>query len=281
MRILVDADYIVYAAGFVCRHNRYTVVTGKGDKAMMLGEFKGKREATAALKAAGVDGDIYQSQEMEPLSHALFTAKRMMEKLRDKIEKKFDQFVELEVYLTGDGNFRDRLATIKPYKGNRQAVEVPYKADLQKYMVDRWDAVYVHGMEADDAVAMRQTELAGDSIIVTRDKDLLQVPGWHYNPDKGFVKVSKKLGELLLYRQIISGDATDNIMGCYRIGVGKAKDILPVWSECMEEVTINTFANNMARYPEQYPENMTAIEAFKETAQLVYMRRSVNDTRFQ
>ena len=86
------------------------------------------------------------------------------------------------LHLTGKGNFRDEIAVTAPYKGNRKDAEKPkhYKL-IRDYLVYSWDAVIWEGMEADDAIAIEATELAGDGVIVSLDKDLDQVVGWHYN----------------------------------------------------------------------------------------------------
>jgi hypothetical protein len=88
------------------------------------------------------------------------------------------------LYLTGEGNFREKIAVTKPYKGNRKG-EKPYHFDnITTYMVGNYDTVIVEGMEADDAMSIRQTR-EGDTVICTRDKDLRMVPGWHYGWECG------------------------------------------------------------------------------------------------
>mgnify|MGYP000987882485 FL=1 len=93
-----------------------------------------------------------------------------------------------ELFLTGKSNVRYEYAVTAEYKGNRKGTEKPTHYHLlREYLVSSWDALVVEGMEADDMLAIRATELGDDSIIVTLDKDLDQVSGWHYN----FVKKNK------------------------------------------------------------------------------------------
>jgi 5'-3' exonuclease len=88
------------------------------------------------------------------------------------------------------------------------------------------------GIEADDMLAIRATELGDDSVMVTLDKDLDQVVGWHYN----FVKknkyfITKDEGLLNFYKQFLVGDRTDNIIGVKGIGDKKAHKLLEGQSE--------------------------------------------------
>lgn len=51
-------------------------------------------------------------------------------------------------------------------------------------------------------------------ICVSNDKDLLQLPGWHYNfVNKTMTLVSPLDGLRTFYKQLILGDKTDNIPG--------------------------------------------------------------------
>jgi len=149
------------------------------------------------------------------------------------------------IYITGKGNFREKIATLKPYKGNRSQPKPFHYHNLRAYMVGVMGAILVDGMEADDALAMYQTEtlsiLEGNplysgpremTIICSRDKDLKQVPGWHYTWECGkqpswgpsfvdgygeiYLDDKRKLkgyGDKFFLAQCLMGDATDNIGG--------------------------------------------------------------------
>lgn len=116
-------------------------------------------------------------------------------------------------------NFRNRLATTWPYKGHRKAGERPrYYEAIRDYMVEQWQAQMLRGIEADDALTVTANVLKGqgiECIIVTEDKDLLQYPGLHYNPNKSkeVFEISETQGAFNLWSQVITGDLTDNIPG--------------------------------------------------------------------
>jgi len=137
-----------------------------------------------------------------------------------------------ELFLTGKGNFRDEYAVTAPYKGNRKSEKPTHFHLLREYLTLSWGAYVAEGMEADDWLAIKATELGEDSVIVTLDKDLDQVEGWHYN----FVKknkyfIDKAQGLLNFYTQFLVGDSVDNIKGAKGIGPKKAHKLLVDKSE--------------------------------------------------
>ena len=135
---------------------------------------------------------------------------------------------EHELFLTGKVNYRNDIAVTVPYKGNRKDVKKPVHLPLlREYLQTAWAASVSDGQEADDDIAIRATELGDDCIIVSIDKDFMQVPGWHYN----FVKKEKKYvtpeeGLRFFYKQILTGDNADNIKGIHRVGDVKATKML-------------------------------------------------------
>ena len=79
--------------------------------------------------------------------------------------------------------------------------------------------------EADDDVGIASTQYNG--WIVHVDKDLNQLPGWHYNPIKGEeYYVTEEEGLRSFYTQLLTGDRIDNIVGLYGIGPVKAAKLL-------------------------------------------------------
>ena len=135
---------------------------------------------------------------------------------------------EHELFLTGKTNFRHDIAVTEPYKGNRKGKEKPKHLPLlREYLQTAWAAKVSEGQEADDDIAIRATQLKDDCIIVSIDKDFKQVSGWHYN----FVKKEKSYvtpeeGLRFFYKQILTGDAADNIKGIHRVGDVKATKML-------------------------------------------------------
>jgi hypothetical protein len=60
------------------------------------------------------------------------------------------------------------------------------------------------------------------AVICSIDKDLRQIPGHHMVLGKGHLKVMPDGGMMRLYTQILAGDMTDNIRGCWQTGVTRS-----------------------------------------------------------
>jgi len=192
---------------------------------------------------------------------------RMAERLEEML------FLELGVekyegYLTGSGNFRVDIAVTAPYKGNRSGTKPKHYSLLREYLQDAWGFVVVDGEEADDRVAARATGLGRDCIIVSIDKDLLTVPGNHYNWQKQEVhEVSKETALKNFYRQILTGDRIDHVLGIRGIGPKKADKILEGCTSPAEYLKTVTAA--FAKVDEA-----SAQQRVEENAKLLWMCRN-------
>ena len=141
---------------------------------------------------------------------------------------KIDSFT---LYVSGGRNFRKDIDP--SYKANRTLPDPKYREMLRQYLIQDWGAIECVGYEADDACGVYQTE---NTVIVGIDKDLLQVPGYHYSwpiVRKGVVQresiwreVSEEQGWRNLFTQCLTGDVIDNIKGIRGIGPVKAAKIL-------------------------------------------------------
>jgi hypothetical protein len=171
-----------------------------------------------------------------------------------------------QLYLTGGGNFRKELATIQPYKGTRKSEKPKHYQALRDYLVDHWNAKVIQGMEADDALAMEGTRLGDEAVIVSIDKDLLQVKGRHYNFNtKQMVVIDEFTGMYNLYHQLLTGDRVDNIRGVQGIGKVKATKLL---KDC--ETEYEMFTTVLKAYGNNLDELI-------ENARLLYLLRYEDD----
>lgn len=131
-----------------------------------------------------------------------------------------------EIYLSSKNNFRRKH--YPDYKANRKGTdEPPFLDDLKKYMVDEYGAYLCDGFEADDALGVVQSSFLSDSrvetCIVSIDKDLLQIPGWHYNTNNRTLQyIDAEQAELFYHCQLLAGDVADNIIGIRGIGLKTA-----------------------------------------------------------
>jgi len=97
------------------------------------------------------------------------------------------------------------------YKLHRDKVSPPkYLSSCKKYIEENWGSVSVPKLEADDILGYKQTK---DSVICSIDKDLLQVPGNHYNFVTKQFSISNPINNDIFWRQMLIGDGSDNIPG--------------------------------------------------------------------
>lgn len=123
------------------------------------------------------------------------------------------------------------------YKANRINMERPPLLPIIKsYLIDNYGAIIHSKIEADDACTILQVENTAvindeetqyNSILVSIDKDLRQVTGLHFNYDKcqlDFVSYSD--GLKWFFKQLLSGDRNDNVIGIGGIGPVKSNRIV-------------------------------------------------------
>ncbi len=142
------------------------------------------------------------------------------------------------VCMSSDTNFRKALWS--EYKANRASKRKPINlADLKEIVLCEFTTITKPGLEADDVMgvlATHPTAIKGRRLIVTIDKDLLQIPGKHLNPDKmdeGVITVTKDGGDHFHLLQTLTGDTVDNYPGCPGIGPKRADKLLQAdtWAE--------------------------------------------------
>lgn len=213
----------------------------------------------------------------------------------DRLEEVFKATgcTSAEFFLTGKSNFRYDIATIAPYKGNRTQDKPAHYQNMFNWLQFRYGALVVQGMEADDMLAIRQTQLGNKSVIVSRDKDLRMVEGWHYGyplsnqAEKPLEHISK-LGYLTLsekgkltggglrwfYAQCLMGDRTDNIKGIPKIGDAKAYYIL---QDATDEKEL--YEATLEAYQAYYVDAKVAYDSMYENARLVWMVLETEDSK--
>lgn len=129
---------------------------------------------------------------------------------------------EYRLFLTGKNNFR--YSIYPEYKAHRPTEKPFWLEKCREYLIATFNAEVINGQEADDALGINQTE---DTIICSIDKDLLMIPGQHYNFVKDeFITVTPESGIRHFYMQCLTGDRSDNIKGIEKIGPKKAEKIL-------------------------------------------------------
>lgn len=287
--VIIDSDSLTYAAAFAVEANRYAAVRKRvdaGTNAEVQELLVADCDYEYAKKLSEEPGvHVYKRTTVEPVESAIHALRSMLRTIREQIEERFGKATHTTYLLTGSGNFRDRLATLRRYKFNRVERAKPQHYGLmRKYLVDELGAKIVHWYEADDEAAIALTEAPEDTLVSSLDKDLLQVPGWHHIHGKGFLRISDKSGLLRFYMQALQGDSTDGIPGCKGIGPKKAQSIVlkaaqgaANYSE-LERVVwaaiVDAYRASLSKHGAEACGYEDAEGAALETARLVYLLRS-------
>lgn len=103
-------------------------------------------------------------------------------------------------YFSGSNNFRKDLEP--EYKAQRSSEKPLAFAEVRERLRPRFES---RTLEADDLLGLH----ASQGVIVTSDKDLLQVPGKHYNPYDPNAKirtVDQEEGTYHFLTQVLTGD---------------------------------------------------------------------------
>ena len=154
------------------------------------------------------------------------------------LEEKYEiKATHYKIFLGGSNNFRK---IINPaYKQNRKDKEYPpLMWYAKKYMIDAHKAFVCNGVEADDTIAATHRywlesewlDIEKDLVIVCSfDKDMQTVPcvlfdTYHTRRELRIIQVLDS--ERFFFKQMLVGDAADNIFGIPKVGDKTADKIL-------------------------------------------------------
>ena len=188
-----------------------------------------------------IDGDVfvfrcaYNAQEQVDWGNGLisswvdtFKAQRMIKHALNTLKEKLNAD-DMIIALSSPISFRKTLAPT--YKENRLFREplLAYKT-LREFIKKSYASQELSGLEGDDVLGILATSPEQkDTIIISLDKDLQQIPGKHYNidkPDQGITEVTTHQATLFFYTQVLTGDTTDGYAGCPGVGPKSAAKIL-------------------------------------------------------
>lgn len=283
-RILVDSDVYAYSAGGATQHTSYDCGALLPDgtvEEIVHPSMDAVRAWRAEEWPEGTEFvEPVRLVHAEPESHAIHLVKRSLHAVERAMDLAGIEYTRLELFMTGSGNFREKVATIKGYKANRDRNERPvhYKA-IRRYLTRAWDAVTVEGMEADDILSIISYQNRHkDVVIVSQDKDLKNVPGRHFNArTKTWTEVTPEMARLHFYRQLITGDTVDNISGCYKAGPKVAESLTESMSESeMYSRCLRLYQDSLGKKGCLYA-HMSAEDALLENARLLHLLRSEGD----
>ena len=185
MKLLIDADFIVYKA---CAAAESEVDFGD-DVILVTSNFD----------------DAYGATERE----------------LTKIRNNFGEFSDIILFFSDSKNFRKQIE--KSYKGHRNRKKPCGYKRVINALKEKYKVIIKPTLEADDAMGIYATKFPGNC-IVSPDKDMRQIPGKLYNFDEVFT-VSKEEGAKWHLVQALAGDQTDGYGGVPGIGVKRATSL--------------------------------------------------------
>ena len=244
-KLLFDGDILCHKAGAVSEIRHHCVVWPDGESYLA---FRYVAQAKEYIKDKP-GYSVRMEQEALPLGFAIKCVEGLINTACNELG-----CGEYEIYLSptnSNTNFRHQLCS--EYKANRKGLKKPINLNgIRKYLVEEHKAQVMVKYEADDALGIMQTHMDSKgetSCIVSIDKDLLQIPGYHYNPDnhelikasdpgkiwliqrKSGKKDLKGYGFLFFCAQLLLGDAIDNIFGLKGVGAVKAYNTLSKFND--------------------------------------------------
>jgi len=186
-----------------------------------------------------VDGDIVAYRTAMSFEHAieweegLWTLHSDVNECTAEIDNYLNWLLEevheasdIIIALTDRDNFRKEICS--EYKANRANKRKPLAlSGIRDFLEEEYDAIVWPKLEADDVIGILATQkkMINNCIIVSPDKDLLQIPGYHFIDGSLIHRCIEECDQWHM-TQSLTGDATDNYKGCPGIGPVKAERLL-------------------------------------------------------
>lgn len=255
--VLIDADSIIYKAGFSNEERLYHVFY-KESPAIPFVSVRYMSEVKDIIKDSE---DFFFEKEIRigPVQNALHSAKKIIASIKDSCKCN-----NITVVLSSPGKtLKHSIAKTAEYKGNRDPEAKPkqYK-ELREYLEKYYNAISYDGYEADDVINSLAIKYGmGNYIIASIDKDLQLIPGEHYNYSTGeLFHVTKEDAEENFWTLMLTGDSADNIKGIPKVGPRTASRLLaphkyediPYYILVMDAYQLAFKDKGKSRYDENY-----------------------------
>ena len=182
MKLLIDADFIVYKACAAAE----TEIDWGDDTILVTSNFS----------------DAYGATKREIT----------------KLENKFGSLSPIILFFSDAVNFRKKI--LAEYKGHRNRKKPCGYKRVINALGKEYKVIIKPELEADDSMGIYATRYP-DNMIVSPDKDMRQIPGQLYNFDETFT-ITPEEGASWHLIQTLAGDQTDGYGGVPGIGVKRA-----------------------------------------------------------
>lgn len=212
----MDGDIVLHKAAFACEKVWRKVYVKGMEFAGDITRYAYKKELDEYLQLSNLTNDDITIEEeitSEPIENAIYLCKTLLENIQGNTNA-----TQMRIFLSDTTTFRHRIAT--DYKCNRKRRPL-LKEEIKNYLLKHWGAEIEPDLEADDCLGIYE------GIKASIDKDLLMLPGRHYNIDKKTLgSITPSEGAKRFYAQVLTGDPTDNIKGLPGVGPKTAEKLL-------------------------------------------------------
>lgn len=221
MYVHVDSDSLLYKAAGCLQHTVY-IADGQ--------VYASAQDCIAAGYAEYMKQLQLKLPENEALEQACQIVRTYMRTIRNCVSESWpDRQYVYKTYLSSSTNFRLQVCNL--YKANRTQPKPILLAPVKQYFINKYKPIVIDNYEADDACASAHVacQRAGlESVLAHIDKDLDTIVGTHLNFDnKNVYVVTPAQALVTYYRQLLTGDVSDNVKGIKGIGPVKAAAIFP------------------------------------------------------
>lgn len=262
--ILIDGDIVKYRCAASAEKTKYLVENLGGYPIEHYDTYREAVRAEASWSESKVECLVWSRKEVQPLEFALQACKTTLDSLLAKLSPS-----KVSIFLSPERTFRHTLATTRPYKGNRVQPKPKYLKEVEQYLVKNHGAIFGDNVEADDEIGIALSAQGDSAVSVSIDKDLLQIPGWHYNWVNDTVTyIRPKESDFNFYTQMLTGDATDNIPGIAGCGPRRALSAL-LGAGSRKELCTRVWGV----YRDQFDGTENASRYFMEQASLLHILR--------
>lgn len=300
LNFLVDADTILYRSAALCQYN-YDVYHKETN--VLYTRVNSKKRFLEMAQEKNISPDdyyftpnvspCYPANSDKPEIVGFHAFNREIDRI---IQDNKKWLLDFKIALHGSGNFREEVATITPYKGNRKDKPM-FHQQVKDYAFKKYKGILLiaEGEEADDVCSIQMYQewkrVKGKKkdfnlCLAHVDKDLDQTTGWHYNYDKHtYYWIGREEAAYNFYMQLLTGDATDCILGLVDLPKDirqeyglKGKGIGPKAAERLLE-DCETPKDMMERvvslYEVQYKDKWYSV--MEENCRLLYMRKEIGE----
>lgn len=218
--VLIDGDIIINKAAYSCQQTWYT----HPDMGINCTSKKELIDSYNSIAGGELDETkIVKTVDVGSINDARTVVDNLISDILDTIG------VQDHIIVCGpdSGTITWRHELYPEYKANRGEKPVLFK-DVRDYVLSKHQSFKCPLVETDDMLGVLSEDYKHTSIIASIDKDLLQLPCYHYNIDTKHIyngnvsrlwieklpSGSKKLrgtGEIWFFAQMLLGDKVDNI----------------------------------------------------------------------